>query len=512
MLYRLFIASCLIVHLGAISQTNFYTKKQNSIGQTNALVPISATTFSFGYSFYDALYDSTSKRLYFSTRAKDATGKVFTNTAYQFCLDVSNDSIVWTNEVHKFELSKINHYLFYSNETKTGRFNKRSGFEQYEYPSRIFFTDDATQLGLTYNNKGNADGEERLKCLQLEDGSLRWSSAISRAFDWNEVKYLNDSVLLVAASGIHGIHLRTGKTWSHPLITGDTNLKRMVFSPITPESSTLGKPPFLGSPLENVVTQLSSNILMDGNRIYYAGKDKLLCLDDKGQLLWSTDISVSPTSKSFLFINGNDLSLFNLGVASFKDRIIEYGKPYLIGMDKLSGKVNFNQSLSLFNSPVDFKIEANTLFVATREKMYQFNIANGDMMYMLEFNERQYGRFLGFVDGNSYCVEKEGFYVTLNFINDKSIYFKTDHGKVYGLEKNEIAYEYQISELFELDVKTKNYRLLNQKDDTYIVSSNWELVAKLKTGSKAMYLNDKLYYPVGRQLHVIKLNEIQHGK
>jgi hypothetical protein len=486
----------------------YYSKKQTEIGSRTDLKPVQATTFSFSAPFYDAFYDSTTSRLFFSTRAKDPTGKVFSNNAFQYCLDVTNDSILWINDVKKYDISRINDYLFFSGEEKTSRFNKKSGFEQYEYPSKIVFTDAKNKIGLSFNKLNSINSVENLKCISLDDGNLKWSCDITRQFDWNEARYLNDSILLIAASGLHGVNIKNGTTWSHPLITGDDKMKKFVFSPITEESSTLGKASFVSSPLESVVTQISSNILVEEDRIYFAGKDKLICVNHSGKLIWSSDISVSPTGKSFLFINGNDISLFNLGVAAFKERIVDYGKPYLIGMNKMTGAVNFNQSLSIFNSPVDFKISNGTLFVSTREKMYQFNIANGDMLFMLEFNERQYGRFQGFVDGDNYFVEKEGFYVSLNFINDKSTYFMTDHGKIYGLEKNEIAYEYQVAELFELDKKYKNVRLLNQKDNTWVVSKNWELMAKLKTGTKVIIANNKLYYPVGRLLHVIRLNDL----
>lgn len=505
---------CLTIHWISEAQLTpgQYTLKKEVIGQRFNATEIYGKTFRFSHNFYDAFYDSTSNRLFFSTRAKDASGKVYSNIAFQYCLDVETDSILWTNEAHKFDITKTNDYLFFSNDEKTTRFNKRSGFEQYDYPSRIFFTDARNKLGFCFNKSGSVNGSENLKCIYLEDGNVKWMNTINRDFDWNEIKYLNDSILLIASGGLHGVNLKTGDTWSHPLITGDTQLKKFVFSPIAPESSTLGKDPFLSSPLENVVTQLSSNILIDQDRIYLAGKDNLICVNTKGELLWRYDLTANPASKSFLYINGNDLSLFNLGVASFKDRIIEYGKPFLTGLDKLTGKVSFNQSLSIFSSPVDFRIMDTTLFVATREKMYQFNIANGNMMYMLEFNEQQYGRFTGFIDGDKYYVEKEGFYVSLNFINDKSTYFKTDHGKVYGLEKNEILYEYQISELFELDKKTDRYRFLNKKDESYVVSPNWELLARLKTGSNVMQIKNKIYYPAERKLHIISLNDVSHEK
>ncbi len=500
---------CLIVCLSwAQRPSNYYSKSQTVIGSKINQSPINATTFTFKNSIYDLFHDSLTNKLFFTTRAKDPTGKVYTNTAFQFCLDADSDSILWVNEARKFEITKTNDYLFFSSDEKTGRFNKRSGFEQYEYPSKIVFADAKNKIGLSFNKLNSINNTENLKCINLEDGNIKWSSDITRMFDWNEVKYLNDSILLIAASGLHGVNVKNGQTWSHNLITGDDKLRKFIFSPITAESSTLGKPSFVSSSLEYVATQISSNILVDGDYIYFAAKDKLICVNNSGKLIWSTDLSASPTSKSFLFINGNDLSLFNLGVASFKDRIIEYGKPYLIGMNKLTGSVNFNQMLSIYNSPVDFKIINGMLFVSTREKMYQFNISNGNMEFMLEFNEQQYGRFLGFVDGDDYYVEKEGFYVNLNFINDKSTYFKTDHGKVYGLEKNAIAYEYQISELYELDKRYKKLRFLNQKDDTYVVSANWELLAKFKTGTKCIFIKDKLYYPVGKQLHVIKLNDL----
>jgi hypothetical protein len=100
-------------------------------------------------------------------------------------------------------------------------------------------------------------------------------------------------------------------------------------------------------------------------------------------------------------------------------------------------------------------------------------------------------------------VEKEGYFVPLNFINDNVIYFKSSHGKVYGVEGGQIQYEYHESELYQYDTKLVGFRFIKQKFKSYILNANFELVAILDTQDPSFVIKDKLYYKSGRKLNVL---------
>lgn len=237
-------------------------------------------------------------------------------------------------------------------------------------------------------------------------------------------------------------------------------------------------------------------------------KNNVYALDKSGNVLWKCDISQFPTSKSALFIHKEKLYLLNLGVANFKDLQVVYGSPYLMQLEQESGKVNFRNPLPMFNYPVDFLI-SNDLVLAGKNNLYFINIPDGRFFNELDVNELRYGNFIEFVNGEEYYVEKEGYFVPLNFINDNVIYFKSSRGKVYGVEGGQIQYEYHESELYQFDKKLVGFRFIKQKFKSYILNANFELVAVLDTQDPSFVIKNKLYYISGRKLQIIEGSRVR---
>jgi len=257
-----------------------------------------------------------------------------------------------------------------------------------------------------------------------------------------------------------------------------------------------------------VLTKICSNILLDGEDIYFAAKNNLYCLDLDGKLNWKTDLSKYPTSKSALFIQNGKVFMLNLGVANFKENQIVYGAPFLLQVEAASGELNFQNPLPMFSYPVDFLI-SNDLVLAGKNNLYFINLSDGKFFNEIDVNELRYGNFQEFVSGNDYYVEKEGFFVPLNFINDNVIYFRSSHGKVYGVESGRIQYEYHESELYKFDRSFAGLKLIKQKFKTYVLNANFELVAVLDMEDPATVIENKLYFFSGRKLYVVSASDLR---
>lgn len=481
-----------------------YKTTRTDLGQRYDASIISAKTFSFNFPIYDKQIDTSSHLMYFTVREKDGSGKFYKNNGNQFALDTKKDSIIWINDVRKFDIANIQDYLVMSSDVNSSRVNKKTGLEQLQYPGKLAYIDEKNKIGLTYDA---AKGIEKkiLKGVSIEDASAKFTTTVPCEFDWNEAIKINDSMVVISSSGLYGINLKSGATWSVTDVTGERNKQKLIQSIMNPNAFRVRQNSFLESENEDVITQMCSNILVEGSTLYFASKNNLYSINSlDGKVNWKIDISKFSTSKSALFMQNGKLYMLNLGVANFKDRQIVYGSPYLLQADPTSGTVNFNNPLPMFAYPVDFQIGSTDLVMAGKNNLYFINLSDGKFFNEIDVNELRYGNFQEFVNGDDYYVEKEGYFVPLNFINDNVIYFHSTHGKVYGVEGGRIQYEYHESELYRYDKGFGSYKLIKQKFKTYIVSGNFELVSVLDVEDPAVVVGNSLYYFAGRKLFVLK--------
>jgi hypothetical protein len=502
---RLFSAiACFCVYF-SVSQDLSSSYKYDSVllGKFYNQAELYAKTVQFNFPLFNTFHDTATNRLYITAREKDGSGKFYKNNGFQFALNCMSDSILWVNDVRKFDILPSQNHLIISSDVSSAKFNKSTGLEVVQYGGRMIYADDVSNVGLTIHQAtSKKDEEAEIKLLNLDNSVELAKHKLSMANDLVELKKWGDSLLLISGSGIHGINLYTGEKWSIDDVTGEKVKDKLIQSIINPNAERVNQKSYLESTYQDVITQVCSNMLFSGDKLFYATKNFLYAFSKNGTVLWKIDLSNFPTSKSVLFIHKDKLYMLNLGVANFKDLQVVYGAPYLMQVDPQSGNMNFRNPLPMFNYPVDFKISGD-LVLAGKNNLYFINISDGRFFNELDVNELRYGNFVEFVDGDAYYVEKEGYFVPLNFINDNVIYFKSSHGKVYGVEGGQIQYEYHESELYQYDTKLVGFRFIKQKFKSYILNTNFELVAVLDTQDPTFVIKDKLYYKSGRKLNIL---------
>ncbi len=498
--------SFLLIASSVVGQnlSNSYHVIRTDLGQLYDGSQITVKTYSFNYSVYDKQVDSARNSIYFTVREKDASGKFYRNNGFQFAFDTKKDTILWANDVRKFDIAdNMDELLMISSDVGTSKFNKNTGLEQFQHPTKLVYCDPKYKIGLTYSIPTKPDEKKVLKGVSLENGNTIYTTSIPNDFDWAEAVKANDSIILISSSGLYGLNIRSGATWSVTDVTGEKNNKKLIQSIINPNAFRVNQSSYLESTNEDIITQICSNILVDGENVYFAGKNNLYCIaGNSGKINWKLDLTKYPVSKSALFMQGGRLFMLNLGVASFRVNQIVYGAPFLMQVDPSTGTMNYNNPLPMFAYPVDFQIGTD-LVLAGKNNLYFINLNDGKFFNEIDVNELRYGNFTEFVSGNDYYVEKETYFVPLNFINDNVVYFHSSHGKVYGVEGGRIQYEYHESELYKYDVKFKGNKLIKQKFKTYVLNANFELVGVLDMEDKGVVTNDKLYFFSGRRLHIL---------
>lgn len=472
-----------------------------------SLNTLTAKTFAFPFPFYDYTSDSLSGLFVFSIRQKSDDGKNYLNKAYIGAVDGDKDSIFWYSESNTFDIEKKGSALFFSSPAKSNKVNLAQGFEEAKYASRLLYTLMSKNRGLAYIPAGS----EVVSCVNLSDGAVYWTANISGKENWVDAVMTKDSILVVAAAGLSAVDPNKGLQWSYPLLTAEKVYKALTFSLadnnlFIQNSSRV----VTTSNDENSVTELSSNILAgDDGTVYFASKEKMIAVDASGKLLWELDLKAYPVSKMYLTKNGSSITLINFGLAKYADSYVSYGKAFVMTIDAGNGKMNTHAPLDSISNLVDFKETPKAFLFATRSRIVSVDRSGGQPQTLLELNVPKYGSFAEFVDGDLYHTEKEGFYVSLNFINDNSLYFRAENNKIYGTAGSEVNYEYHFNEIFRRDQVFDNKILLRGETKSLIISKNRELLATLNLPYSGKVTGNTLLLITTNQVHLLKIADIK---
>jgi hypothetical protein len=508
---RYWLVIIIIIKSNLLYQQNktsyFKVNTQNFAVSATSSKTVTAKVFNFNYTVYKVLVDSLANQLIVSVRQKDPNGRLFTNRGYHLTLR-ENDSIAGILEDSKLDINLMGDFLLLSNNSKSSRYNRIHGYEQFEFPSKIIFPIRKNFTGLTYNPAFKTDNQIQLRCVNLHDGSLVWSAPISCKDNWNGTKFLNDSVLIIAAGGLHAVNINKGLLWSYNLITSDKTTKPLIYSSFNQPTFDSYYNGIFTAVEEGQITQIASNILVCDGVIYFASKNKLIAVSTDGKLLWEQDMTGTPISDCILFDNKENILLINLGVAQYNDNTVQYGKTFAAAYNKQTGSIALEKNENAFSNVIDIETMKGNRVLCNRKEIIQIS-EDLKIQSLIDLSETKYGKFLEFVNGDEYYVEKEGFFVPLNFINNSVIYFKTDHGKVFGLNNTEIEYEYHYTELYKFNSVIGNKKLLSQKYKSYLISENYELLYTINSGEKAIVLKNKIYFPYEKTLSVLDLNELK---
>lgn len=123
-------------------------------------------------------------------------------------------------------------------------------------------------MGLGYKfTQASGNNMHDLLGIDLNSGRTLWSRNVPRGGGWNDLFFLNDSTLMLVAGGLHSIHMKTGRGWSHMAVTAKEDYKGVAAT----NAVGLGVGLLTGTYFyrgPNVVYDLVSNTIIDSLHIY----------------------------------------------------------------------------------------------------------------------------------------------------------------------------------------------------------------------------------------------------
>ena len=168
---------------------------------------------------------------------------------------------------------------------------------------------------------------------------------------------------------------------------------------------------------------LSSNIVRDRNRFYFADRNDIMCFDKDFNFFWKTKHSDEKGTRSKLTLVGDNLYLMNLGYCITSRKNEPMGRPFVAGYKASDGTQLFFKELS------DEKKMALSVNIDKEKACMLFDDAMSSVYFVdnsvntIHCDTTSYGAFAGFVNANEELICRDGY---LRLIKDV-----TKHPAVY---------------------------------------------------------------------------------
>ena len=168
---------------------------------------IFAKQYQFPKEIYKKHLDSTSGNLTLQLRKLRKTAKVYAPQGQVVVFNLHSNTVNWSKKIN-YTTGTIEQYgnlITFSRENKIDYLNNDTGMELWSDKNDIYYVDKDNNIGVQYikNDKSKIQG------INLNNGNSLWQRDITRAYGWNKLIKMNDSILLIAAGGLHSLNIKT---------------------------------------------------------------------------------------------------------------------------------------------------------------------------------------------------------------------------------------------------------------------------------------------------------------
>jgi hypothetical protein len=387
---------------------------------------------------------------------------------------------------------------------KTECLNPHNGQTFWSNNTGIFRLNKQNTVGVGYGLMR----PERLFGVDLKTGDDIWHRDISRDYGWNGSYQINDSTLLILASGVHSINLKNGKGWDFDMVTGKKDYSGTVVANIAGIALGLLTGVFAVTTGHSTVTDISSNALVKNEKIYVASKQKLACLDLAGNQNWLSVIPKDSTSKSSIFIQDSTVFMVNYGYASFNGEFIPFGKPFIAAFDELTGKKIYQTDLKGINFINDYEKRKNEIVLIAPDKLLKYDLISGKFITDMTIKNAKNDPLKTFVGDQVFEKNNNDSYQSVTLFDSTNWVVATQKNTVITFDNNLNALKEQDFE--QLYVKRKhaqNSTFLRNKNEIILLDQNNKAKAIIKGDYNYFFSNKKVFLTKDDKLIDINIEE-----
>jgi outer membrane protein assembly factor BamB len=294
----------------------------------------------------------------------------------------------------------------------TTYYDLKTGKPIWHTEDNLAFIDRSQKIAITceIHQQNFKDKPYILTGIDVETGQKKWTMPLNFPFGLDfllggggypgKAMYLNDSTILIRASGLHAINIKTGASWQYKVETG-LKVKKTNTITTLPNGMTLRQDAvsynfktgfgYLYPDAYDALTGLHSNLVKDNAdaRLYFASKDDIACLDYQGHNIWSYPFPEKSGSTSTLSIVDSFIYVINYGSASTSGGIINYGQPFIAAFNKKNGQKKFFTPM-LDNEMIQYLgFKNNLIYLLFNGKIAAYSLENGEQKFITTFAKKE---------------------------------------------------------------------------------------------------------------------------
>lgn len=457
-----------------------------------------AKEYIFPERIYNSFVDTTTHLLTVQLRGTSKNGKWLNNSGNVILYDLSNKKEKWVKKINyqQSSIEQIDNVLIQTIANKSFCLNIENGENLWEVKNTIYYVDHLQKIGIGYKFKNSTGYTNTLEGIDLTNGNPIWKREISREYSWNDIFHLNDSVIVVAAAGLHSINLKNGTGWDYNTITGEKDYTVTNAANIAGAALGILTGTFVMSTGSNLVRDIVSNVLVDSLNIYFASKEKITSLDHNGKIIWTYPFTKDKdiVSKSSIFVRDSILYMINTGYAFMGNRQLGFGTPFIASFNKNTGKQIFFSSINGKKDQIaGYKIYKDTVLLVFKDRIAKYSMINGSIILEKSFDIATLGELRYFI-GSQVYLKSDSIYNPIVSSDSTKFFLYTKTGKILVLnEKLDIVDQIESNQLYIYYLKTKNYKFLAKDNETIVIDIKNKKVADLKASRKAILIGSKLY-------------------
>jgi outer membrane protein assembly factor BamB len=459
--------------------------------------PVLANEYTLSERIHDFQIDTLNKYMTIQLRGLSKNGKWLDNMGYVVRYDLEEKKVLWYKHI-AYENSNIEQYggvTLYTTGPISYCLNNETGEQIWKVENSLIIADPFKKIGIGYKVQAYEGLENMLEGIDLTTGKPIWQREISREYSWNDVFYLNDSTLLISASGLHTVNIYDGTGWDYYTVTGKKDYTASTVGTGVGIISGLLTGVYSVSTGHNLVRDVCSNVFVDSANIYFASREHLAKLNRNGEVLWQKSLPDDLTSKSLIFTHDTDIIMVNKGCAYMGYRQLDFGTPFIASFDINNGEQNFLKTVSRGKKEIIKGIDFidGDLILVFKDHISKYSINDGESIIDQQFNIEKSGVLFYFVSDQVF-VQRDSLFISLPDLDSTKHYLYTESGRILVLNSDlEIGNEIEPEDcyLFYLDKNDKKF--IAQGYQTFVIDKNGRKMAEFSASRLSVFLNNKLY-------------------
>jgi outer membrane protein assembly factor BamB len=443
--------------------------------------------------------------------------------------DLKKKEVLWSKPIdyELCEFLKFGKLMILNDYNDSYGIDAHTGTNLWKVLNYIYYADPENNIGIAYLFL-NGEYLNQLMGIDLLKGKQIWKRSIDRKYGWNDFFFLDDSTLMVVASGLHAINIHTGKGWDYNAIVGEVDNSGAITGAFVGGliggliggiivgliDGSLYYVPTVNTTMNtelNIIRDVVSNTFISGDFIYFASKEKFVKIDkETGNIIWESKLQQDWSSKSSIFMKDYDVYMVNYGYAFKGNRQIHYGKPFLAAFDMLTGKQKYiSLTANSKDIIVDYKQIGNEIYLLFRHKIAKYDLITGTKLSEKILSNETFGELQYFTD-NQLFVLVNNVFLNLAQYEQKNLHIKSDQRIILSVDEElNVTSTIGYNKTGKTILYYADFQFIVNNNKTFIINKDGKIIAELNVSSKAFIIDDVLYDKRDHSFVAVDLKNIQ---